>query len=83
MAVIMGLFARLDKPVDFDSFDDEPVDIVFLLLAPEQAGADHLKALSRIARILRDPDMVAKLRGTPDAAALYSFLTVQPTSNAA
>ena len=63
--------------------DEEPVDIVFLLLAPEHAGADHLKALSRIARILRDPDMVAKLRGTPDAAALYSFLTVQPTSNAA
>jgi PTS system nitrogen regulatory IIA component len=56
---------------------------VFLLLAPEHAGADHLKALSRIARILRDPDMVAKLRGTPDAAALYSFLTVHPTSNAA
>ena len=80
---IMGVFARLDKPVDFEAFDDEPVDIVFLLLAPEQAGADHLKALSRIARILRDPDMVAKLRATPDAAALYSFLTIQPTSNAA
>ncbi len=80
---ITGIFARLEKPVDFESFDDEPVDIVFLLLAPEHAGADHLKALSRIARILRDPDMVAKLRGTPDAAALYSFLTVQPTSNAA
>jgi nitrogen PTS system EIIA component len=80
---IIGVFARLEKPVDFESFDDEPVDIVFLLLAPEHAGADHLKALSRIARILRDTDMVAKLRGTPDAAALYSFLTVQQTSNAA
>ncbi len=80
---ITGVFARLDKPVDFESFDDEPVDIVFLLLAPEQAGADHLKALSRIARVLRDADMVAKLRGTPDAAALYAILTVQQTSNAA
>lgn len=80
---ILGLFARLEKPVDFESFDDEPVDIVFLLLAPEHAGADHLKALSRIARILRDPDMVAKLRGTPDAAALYAFLSAHPTSNAA
>jgi PTS system nitrogen regulatory IIA component len=80
---IIGVFARLEKPVDFESFDDEPVDIVFLLLAPEHAGADHLKALSRIARILRDADMVTKLRGTPDAAALYSFLTVQQTSNVA
>lgn len=80
---ITGIFARLEKPVDFEAFDDEPVDIVFLLLAPEHAGADHLKALSRIARILRDPDMVSKLRATPDAAALYSFLTVVPTSNAA
>ena len=80
---ITGLFARLETPVDFEALDDEPVDLVFLLLAPETAGADHLKALSRIARILREPDMVAKLRGTKDATALYAFLTSQPTSHAA
>jgi PTS system nitrogen regulatory IIA component len=74
---ITGVFARLETPVDFEALDDEPVDLVFLLLAPEGAGADHLKALSRIARILREPDMVAKLRGTKDAAALYAFLSAQ------
>ena len=80
---ITGVFARLDAPVDFEALDDEPVDLVFLLLAPETAGADHLKALSRIARILREPDMVAKLRGTKDANAIYAFLTSQPASHAA
>ena len=80
---ITGIFARLESPVDFEALDDEPVDLVFLLLAPETAGADHLKALSRIARILREPDMVAKLRGTGDQAALYAFLTSHPTSHAA
>ncbi len=80
---ITGVFARLDAAVDFEALDDEPVDLVFLLLAPETAGADHLKALSRIARILREPDMVAKLRGTKDATAIYAFLTSQPTSHAA
>ncbi len=59
---IIGIFARLDTPVDFEALDDQPVDLVFLLLAPEGAGADHLKALSRIARVLRDHDMVAKIR---------------------
>ena len=80
---ITGVFARLETPVDFEALDDEPVDLVFLLLAPESAGADHLKALSRIARILREPDMVAKLRGTKEAAALYAFLTAQQASHAA
>ena len=61
---IIGIFARLDQPVDFEALDDQPVDLVFLLLAPEGAGADHLKALSRIARVLRDQDLVAKLRAT-------------------
>lgn len=80
---IVGVFARLENPVDFESLDDQPVDLVFLLLAPESAGADHLKALSRIARLLRDPDMVAKLKNTHDAQALYSLLTEYPASNAA
>ena len=72
---VYGLFARLAQPVDFDAIDGEPVDIAFLLLAPEHAGADHLKALARISRLLRDVDIVAKLRGTETAAGLYAILT--------
>jgi len=80
---ITGVFARLEQPVDFDSLDDQPVDLVFLLLAPEGAGADHLKALSRIARVLRDADTIAKIRGTSDAAAIHAFLSQTPASHAA
>jgi nitrogen PTS system EIIA component len=80
---ITGIFGRLETPVDFEALDDEPVDLVFMLLAPESAGADHLKALSRIARILREPETVKKLRGTKDATALFAFLTEQPNSHAA
>ena len=80
---IVGIFARLDQPVNFEALDDQPVDLVFLLLAPEGAGADHLKALSRIARVLRDSEMVAKLRATDDAASLYAFLSQAQSSNAA
>jgi PTS system nitrogen regulatory IIA component len=74
---IFGLFARLERPIDFESLDGEPVDLVFLLLAPEGAGADHLKALARIARLLREADVVAKLRDTRDADAIYTVLTMQ------
>lgn len=80
---IIGVFARLDEPVDFEALDDQPVDLVFLLLAPEGSGADHLKALSRIARVLRDGDMVSKLRQTESSSAIYAFLTETPASNAA
>ncbi|MDI6025278.1 PTS IIA-like nitrogen regulatory protein PtsN [Corticibacterium sp. UT-5YL-CI-8] len=80
---IIGVFARLENPVDFEALDDEPVDLVFLLLAPEGAGADHLKALSRIARVLRDSNTVAKIRGTRDASAIHSLLSETPASNAA
>ncbi|SIR12735.1 PTS IIA-like nitrogen-regulatory protein PtsN [Rhizobium sp. RU35A] len=83
IGAIQGLFARLETPVDFEALDDEPVDLVFLLLAPEGAGADHLKALSRIARVLRDQDLVAKLRATDSASAIYAFLTEEQASNAA
>jgi len=81
---LFGLFARLDQPINFEALDEEPVDLVFVLLAPESAGADHLKALARIARVLRDPATAAKLRATSDASALYALLT-QPaaSSNAA
>ncbi|MCC6205215.1 MAG: PTS sugar transporter subunit IIA, partial [Hyphomicrobiales bacterium] len=75
--------ARLESPVDFEALDDQPVDLVFLLLAPEGAGADHLKALSRIARVLRDSDTVAKIRGTKDAAAIHTLLSHTPASHAA
>ena len=80
---ITGVFARLESPVDFEALDDQPVDLVFLLLAPEGAGADHLKALSRIARVLRDSDTVAKIRGTKDAAAIHTLLSHTPASHAA
>jgi PTS system nitrogen regulatory IIA component len=72
---VYGLFARLAAAVDFDSVDGQPVDLVFVLLAPEHAGADHLKALARISRMLRDPAVVAKLRGTEDGEGLYAILT--------
>jgi PTS system nitrogen regulatory IIA component len=80
---LFGMFARLDKPVDFEALDGEPVDLVFLLLAPEGAGADHLKALARIARVLREPNVTVMLRNTRDASALYSVLIEQPNSHAA
>ena len=78
-----GLFARIPKPIDFEALDDQPVDLVFLLLAPEGAGADHLKALSRIARVLRDPAMVAKLRASDSESAIYACLSEEHASNAA
>jgi nitrogen PTS system EIIA component len=83
LSSIIGIFARLESPVDFEALDDQPVDLVFLLLAPEGAGADHLKALSRIARVLRDPDMVAKLRATDSVSGIYAFLSDGQSSNAA
>jgi PTS system nitrogen regulatory IIA component len=80
---ITGLFARLDKPVDFEAIDNQPVDLVFLMLAPEDAGADHLKALARVSRLLRDRAVCAKLRGTDNADALYALLTDERASDAA
>ncbi|MEP9354085.1 PTS IIA-like nitrogen regulatory protein PtsN [Xanthobacter sp. KR7-65] len=80
---LFGLFARLEKPIDFESLDGAPVDLVFLLLAPEAAGADHLKALARVARMLRDPEVVEKLRATRDASAMHALLTASSASNAA
>jgi len=79
---LYGLFARLDTPIAFESVDDQPVDLMFLLLAPEGAGADHLKALARVSRLLRNQSVVEKLRATEDPAALFAILT-EPVSNAA
>ena len=77
---LFGLFARLDRPIDFESLDGQPVDLVFLLLAPEAAGADHLKALARVARLLREPDTAKKLRDSRDAEAIYAVLTMPATA---
>lgn len=78
-----GMFARLDHPIDFDAIDDRPVDLIFLLLAPEASGADHLKALARVSRLLRDKTACEKLRGTDDAEALYALLVDNTASWAA
>ena len=80
---LFGMFARLEKPIDFESLDGQPVDLIFLLLAPEAAGADHLKALARVARLLRDPEVARKLRESRDADALYAVLVMPPASSAA
>ena len=71
---IFGVFARLEKPIDFEAMDGEPVDLVFLLIASETAGADHLKALAKVARFLRDPKMTAQLRTARDAEALHAVM---------
>jgi PTS system nitrogen regulatory IIA component len=76
---LFGLFARLGRPVDFEALDGAPVDLMFLLLAPEGAGADHLKALARVARLLRHAEVASKLRQSADAEALYAVLTMAPT----
>lgn len=75
---LMGLFARLEKPIEFDSLDDRPVDLVFVLITPESAGADHLKALSRIARLLRNKDVAKKLRKTSSDKEIFTILTETP-----
>ncbi|HTV33227.1 MAG TPA: PTS sugar transporter subunit IIA [Methylocella sp.] len=80
---IFGIFARLARPIDFDALDTAPVDLICLLIAPESAGADHLKALARLARLLRDTKVTAKLRAARDISALYAVLTGEPASNAA
>lgn len=80
---LYGLFAKLDRPIDFEAIDDQPVDLVFLLLAPEAAGADHLKALARVSRLLRDRAVCEKLRGAETQDALYAVLTEKTTSHAA
>jgi PTS system nitrogen regulatory IIA component len=72
---IVGVFARLDTPLDYDAVDNQPVDLVFMLLAPEGAGADHLKALARVSRLLRNQQVTEKLRAAKSAEAIYAILT--------
>ncbi len=80
---LYGLFARLETPIDFDAIDDQPVDLICVLLAPEAAGADHLKALARVSRLLRDRAICKKLRGTDSSDAIYALLTESAASHAA
>ncbi|MFQ6018086.1 MAG: PTS IIA-like nitrogen regulatory protein PtsN [Kiloniellaceae bacterium] len=80
---IYGLFARMETPIDFDAIDEQPVDLIFVLLAPDTAGADHLKALARVSRLLRDQAICDKLRGTDGAEAIHALLTESAASHAA
>ncbi|PXA99109.1 PTS lactose transporter subunit IIC [Nostoc sp. 3335mG] len=72
---IRGVFVRLDRPIDFGAVDELPVDLVFALISPADAGSDHLKILARVSRALRDAAFRAKLRGAGSADALYALLS--------
>ena len=80
---VRGLFVRLEKPLDFKSVDRKPVDLIFTLLAPEDSGVDHLKALALVSRTMRDEALCAKLRANTDIATLHTLLTELPRSQAA
>ena len=79
----MGVFARLRTPVDFESIDGRPADLIFMLIAPDDAGAEHLKALARVSRLLRREDVRQRLRAAPDADAVHAVLAGEPASDAA
>jgi len=83
LKAIYGVFARLERPIEFDALDGNPVDLIFLLITPESAGADHLKALACAARMLRDSEIVATIRATKDPGALYALVTEQSQPHAA
>lgn len=80
---VVGIFVRLENPVDFDAVDRQPVDLVFCLLAAQNAGVDHLKALALVSRTMRDGDVCAKLRANGEAGTLHAILTEFPASKAA
>lgn len=80
---VFGYFVRLASPIDFSAIDDMPVDMVFLLLSPPDAGVEHLKALARVSRRLRDRSFVAKLRGAGSEDALYALFATSEARDAA
>ncbi len=80
---VHGIFLRLEKPLNFDSVDRQPVDLIFALLAPEEAGVEHLRALALVSRTMRNPDICAKLRANNDPSTLYAILTENRSSQAA
>lgn len=71
---VFGFFAKLKTPVDFEAIDEKPVDLIFMLVAPQEAGADHLKALAKISRMSRDPAFCQKLRKAPDVKSLQALI---------
>ena len=75
MESVVGTFILLEKPIDFGAVDNQPVDLVFSIFAPEAAGVDHLKALALVSRTLRDSTFCSKLRSNKDSATLYTILT--------
>ena len=83
MEKVCGVFLKLEKPLNFDSVDRQPVDLVFCLFAPASAGVDHLKALALVSRTMRDADIRAKLRANGDPGTLYTILTSSEASKAA
>ena len=83
LSEIVGVFLRLEKAVDFDSVDRQPVDLVFALFAPKDSGVDHLKALALVSRTMRDPAVCAKLRANTDPGKLHAILTEARSSQAA
>ena len=83
LARVLAVFVRLDTPIEFDAVDDQPVDLVMMLLAPEGAGADHLKALARVARLLRTESLVENLRQSRDCSEIYALLTAPLSDSAA
>ncbi|MFN7225048.1 MAG: PTS sugar transporter subunit IIA [Paracoccaceae bacterium] len=80
---IVGVFIRLEKPLDYDSVDRQPVDLIFALFAPKDSGVDHLKALALVSRTMRDQKVVAKLRANTDPAKLHAILTESRAPQAA
>ena len=80
---VVGAFILLEKPIDFEAVDRQPVDLVFALFAPEEAGVEHLKALALVSRTLRDQGLCAKLRANHEAGTLYTILTEAQTVKAA
>ncbi|MDI7775881.1 PTS IIA-like nitrogen regulatory protein PtsN [Asticcacaulis sp. EMRT-3] len=78
-----GVFVRLETPVAYDSIDDMPVDLIFALLAPEDAGTEHLRALAKVSRVLRQKDLREQLRAIENPDAIYALLTEMADSNAA
>lgn len=80
---VVGGFVRLERPLDFESVDRQPVDLVFVLLAPEDAGVEHLKALALVSRTMRNPALCSKLRANADPATLHTLLTDATAARAA
>lgn len=80
---VHGLFIRVEKPLEFESVDRQPVDLIFALLAPQDAGVDHLKALAMVSRTMRDGNLCSKLRANADSSTLHTLLTEAPRVQAA